>query len=798
MGTSGLTRRASLASITAAIVVALALDVFGPGGRVDAWLWDRLSRLVAPHVDDDETIVFALDDASIATLQPLVGPWPYRRDVWAHVIAYLHDAGASHVTLDVLLADPRDGDEQLRQVLQRRRNVALAAVPVSVPLGTDRAPADGRLQGLRAAPGSPARVATDLLGPVPMLQSVALLGVASFTPDDDGTVRRLPVLTRVHDTYLPSLALSSLLDGDRAVTAGQSWRGRDLSFGPARVPVGADGQVELRYPARMPVLTTRPLSDLVGAAVMPGTAPELAAAVKGRRVFIGASAMLLEEATQTPVGRLPGVEFLRLANVLVRDGAVVHARAWTLDAIVFGFALVVLVVARRRRPHGTVTALVALLCSWGVTLALATLLLVVLQQRVWLHGPLVMAVTAAALLDLADLARLRRERGRLEAERVAAERASELKTQFLNHVAHELRTPVTAILGFGRLIVEGRAPGATAEYARVITRNGAHLLQLVNNLLDDATLAVGRARVEPQPVALRLLVSDVVATVEGLPRQDGVALTGDVAARVPDYLLLDALRVRQVLLNLLANAMKFTEAGRIDMVVDWADGQLQVSVRDTGAGMAADVLARIFEEFEMGHPRAVRAGGAGLGLSVSRRLARLMGGDLTAASSEGVGSVFTLTLPARAVDAPPAAETPDEDLDEQSRVDGPLVLICDDIEDIRQLFALVLASAGARIVTAQHGQEAVALAQRLQPDAVLLDLDLPDQDGLTTARQLRECGYGGAVIAISGSGEDREAALRAHGVTDSARKPVSSALLIDLVARHVRHWQPRRAPTHTA
>ena len=122
------------------------------------------------------------------------------------------------------------------------------------------------------------------------------------------------------------------------------------------------------------------------------------------------------------------------------------------------------------------------------------------------------------------------------------------------------------------------------------------------------------------------------------------------------------------------------------------------------------------------------------------------------------------------------------------------MLVCDDVEDIRQLFAVVLTAAGARVVTAGTGQEAVAITKALAPDAILLDLDLPDQDGLVTAAQLRAHGYEGPIIAISGSGEDREAALRDHGFSASARKPISSALLVDLVARHLPHWRPTRPP----
>lgn len=797
MAAFGTSRRAALASLVAAVLVALALDLVGPGRRVDAWIWDRLARLAAPTITTQDTVVFGLDDASITDLQPLLGPWPYRRDVWAHVIAYLHRAGATHVTIDVLLADPRDGDEQLRDALARHPQVALAAVPVPFAIGSDRAHPFDTSRGVRVSGTPPARAADDVFAPRAEFEAASYLGVATAAPDDDGLIRRLPVLTRVNRTYLPALAIAGLLGADRVVAEVRTWRGPSLTVGARRVPVDGQGQAELRYPATLPALETRPFASLVRAAVTTTGDADLSRLVAGRRVFVGATALLLEEAVDTPVGRLPGVEFVRLASVLVHDGAVVRSRQWGFDALVLMAAMSVLLVARRRRPQRAGQALVALLAAWATTLALVLVLLVGLEQRAWLHAPLVMTVAAAALMDLADLARLRRERTRLEAERHAAERASEMKTQFLNHVAHELRTPVTAILGFGRLIVEQRDPPATPEYARVITRNGAHLLQLVNNLLDDATLAVGRARVSPQPVAVRQLLSDVLATVEGLPRHDGVALSGEIAPKVPPFLLLDALRVRQVLLNLLANAMKFTEAGSIHLAVAWHEGTLTMAVHDTGSGMAPDVLARVFDEFEIGHPRAVRAGGTGLGLSVSRRLARLMGGDLTAAATEGVGSCFTLTVPAREVDAPPDESAGDEDAVEVD-ADGPLVLICDDIEDIRQLFAVVLASAGARVVTAVNGRDAVALAARLRPDAVLLDLDLPDQDGLITARQLRDAGYDGPVIAISGSGEDREATLRTHGFTDSARKPVSSALLTDLVARHVRHWRPRRATSRDA
>lgn len=782
-----------LACVVVAALAALAMDTVGPGRRVDNWLWDRLSPRVSAEVNGTNTIVFGLDDASVAALQPVLGPWPYRRDVWAHVLRYLDAAGASHITLDVLLTDQREGDEQLRETLAGLNNVALAAVALPFQIGADRTLVVPPSRALRVSPDAPARIALDLVGPLPELADQAVMGVATAVPDDDGMVRRLPVLTRIGATSVAGLSFVSLLGDHPSVDAQRTWRGHTLTMGRHVVPVDEQGQVELHYPLRPPALPSLPLADLVRAAITPDAAHDLALQIRNKRIYIGASALLLEEEVRTPMGNLSGVEFLRLGSVLVENDALVRPRTWSFDVTVLLGALVVFL-AVRARHHRTRALLFGLLGASAATVALAMAMLLSMQQRVSLQVPLAAVGLTAIMLGLADLARLRRQQVRLEAERVAAERASELKTQFLNHVAHELRTPVTAILGFGRLIVEGRTPAATVEYGRVITRNGAHLLHLVNNLLNDATLSVGRARVAPQPVQIRQLLSDVLATMEGLPRQDGVALSGDVGPDVPESVLIDALRVRQVLLNLLANAMKFTEAGSIHVTVDWHDGTMTLRVSDTGTGMAADVLARVFDEFELGDPRAIRAGGTGLGLSVSRRLARLMGGELVAESAEGRGSCFTLTLPARLVATPSAPDGAGEPVADATDPLRPLVLICDDVDDIRQLFAVVLESAGARVETVSTGADAVTQAMRLRPDAVIMDLDLLDQDGIATVQQLRRQGYDGPVIAISGSGHDRQASLRQHGFTDSASKPISSALLVDLVARHVRGWQPHRPP----
>lgn len=228
--------RAARAIIIVAVALGVGLDTSGPGRRVDAWLWDRLSVVASPDVSDDGTVVFALDDASIAELQPLIGPWPYRRDVWAHVVDYLRVRGARHVTIDVLLADPRDGDDQLRAALARTPGIVLAAVPVPFRVTTDRSAPRGATSGVSVAEGTPASEAVDLLAPRPEFVAVARLGVATARPDEDGVVRRLPVLTRVGGTWLPALAIASEFGNADAVRWQAGWRGSTILIGGQACP----------------------------------------------------------------------------------------------------------------------------------------------------------------------------------------------------------------------------------------------------------------------------------------------------------------------------------------------------------------------------------------------------------------------------------------------------------------------------------------------------------------------------------------------------------------------------------
>ena len=229
---------------------------------------------------------------------------------------------------------------------------------------------------------------------------------------------------------------------------------------------------------------------------------------------------MLDYSIQTPRGRIAGVDFARLSAVLLAQERVLRPATWRWDLLLFLVAFAVPFAIDAARRETPARLLLALPVAWIAIAAIAVALLVALQQRTALVTPLVAALGVTGALGMQELVRLRRERQRLVAERLAAERATDLKTRFVNHVAHELRTPLSAILGFSRLLgQEGSPSNERREYAQVILRNSTHLLRLVNNLLDDARLATGHIASDPQPASVRQVVRDVVATIDGLPRE---------------------------------------------------------------------------------------------------------------------------------------------------------------------------------------------------------------------------------------------------------------------------------------
>jgi GAF domain-containing protein/CheY-like chemotaxis protein len=321
--------------------------------------------------------------------------------------------------------------------------------------------------------------------------------------------------------------------------------------------------------------------------------------------------------------------------------------------------------------------------------------------------------------------------------------ANKHKSDFLASMSHELRTPLNAIIGIAELLQEDAEElnrDDELEPLQRILRASRHLLTLINDILDLSKIEAGRMDLHLEVLPLAPLLDDVRSTMESIVAGNGNRLTLRFAPGVA-AVYADQVRLRQALLNLCSNANKFTEKGSITIDVghEDADGRQWVAfqVSDTGIGMDAGQVSRLFQEFVQMHNAAGgKYGGTGLGLAITRRLCRMMGGDVTVQSERGVGSTFTIRLPAQPETdwrASEAGKSPAQDA-----ADRPLILVIDDDADVRQLTAETLTRDGFRVATARGGEEGIRLARELRPDAITLDVLMPVMDGWAVLATLKQ------------------------------------------------------------
>ena len=389
-----------------------------------------------------------------------------------------------------------------------------------------------------------------------------------------------------------------------------------------------------------------------------------------------------------------------------------------------------------------------------------------------------------------------RRADRLQRATLAAEAASAAKSQFLASISHEIRTPMTAILGFTELLLEdprlASAVPERAEDLRTIRQSGLHLLALINDLLDLSEIEAGKLRVIPGPCSPASLAAEVAASLRGRAEAKGLALGVEFKGAVPEAIATDAGRLRQILINLVGNAVKFTAEGSVTLRLGPGGPgpggpSLRFDVVDTGVGVGPEELGRLFEPFYRGAAGTADApGGTGLGLAISRRLAEALGGTISVQSTPGLGSTFGLTLPLGPPTAPPGTDPP--------RPPAPAslagrILLAEDNEAVRRVVTLRLQAAGATVVVARHGREALdlALAARETPspfDAILMDMQMPVLDGYEATRQLRAAGLTTPIVALTAyaMAEDREECLR-FGCDDHVSKPVDWEQLSRVLGR---------------
>jgi len=358
---------------------------------------------------------------------------------------------------------------------------------------------------------------------------------------------------------------------------------------------------------------------------------------------------------------------------------------------------------------------------------------------------------------------------------------------------------MTAILGFADLLADGDADDTQRAHALdTIRRNGAHLLDIINDILDISKIEEGCATIEPLRCSAGRLINDVVSLMRNRAEQRGLSLAVDIHPDVPSAVVTDPTRLRQILTNLLGNAVKFTDRGGVRVAVrmrgDADERLLVVEVADSGVGMTAEQLGCAFEPFAQADSSTTRRfGGTGLGLAISRRLARMLGGDIVASSRPGEGSVFTLTVNAGEASLSDAPDAPDFGAPRRPNPDAPRrlhgrVLLVEDGPDNQRLVAAFLRAAGATVAIAGDGAAALdAVRAAEQPfDLILMDMQMPVMDGYTATAQLRESGLRTPVIALTAHAMagDRDRCLEA-GCDDYLSKPVARAALIDRCAQHL-------------
>ena len=408
--------------------------------------------------------------------------------------------------------------------------------------------------------------------------------------------------------------------------------------------------------------------------------------------------------------------------------------------------------------------------------------------------------------------RLSEEVANLQKSLFEAEVATRAKSDFLASMSHEIRTPMTAILGYSDILMEENESRTESleplEALETIQRNGQHLLTIINDVLDLSKIEAGEISIEQIECSPRQILDDVLALMRQRTREKKITLDVEYVGAVPDTIRTDPTRLRQILMNLVSNAVKFTVDGGVRVIVkminrfDQGAARIRFEVIDTGIGIREDQLTSVFDTFAQADTSMTRKfGGTGLGLAISKQLAQLLGGDITVASEYGAGSTFAVVIQTEQLDDVTMVKDANEikhqnetNAKQQEKVDIQLngrILLAEDGLDNQRLISFILRKAGADVTVAEDGLRAyekvmVSEGSDERYDIILMDMKMSQLDGYGATRQLRESGCTIPIIALTANAMsgDREKCLEA-GCTDFATKPIDKKSLFEMINRYM-------------
>ena len=411
------------------------------------------------------------------------------------------------------------------------------------------------------------------------------------------------------------------------------------------------------------------------------------------------------------------------------------------------------------------------------------------------EGEIVGAVAA-----LHDITPLRRTQEELQTARQNADAANQAKSDFLANMSHEIRTPIAAIVGFSELqLRQDQSSADRDEYIHIVRRNAKHLLDLINDVLDLSKIEAGQMGIELVDCDLPRLLAEILSTMRPRAAEKALKFGITFTGPIPRIVQSDSLRLRQILINLLGNAIKFTEKGSVEIdvrfVVAGELGMLHIDVKDSGIGLTPPQMNKLFQSFMQADESTTRRfGGTGLGLTISRRLAHLLGGDISVKSAAGIGSIFSLSIS--------CGEIADLELLEglhetglSPRVDLPAeniisftgkILLAEDGRDNQRFFTTVLRAAGADVTVVENGLLALEKVAAQPFDLILMDMQMPIMDGYAAAAELMRRGCATPIIALTAHAmaEDREKCI-ASGCSDYISKPVDIGAFMQRIAQHL-------------